>query len=197
MLVSPLGYLTNRPLSPSNAIILHSLPSTSPTTQRGSASSVTTLPSGLTVVTENAALTTTVALTYPNAGSSNEGSAEAGAAIANRYLSFRSGSGLSSALIVRSLEDVGASVFSSAGRRGATVGYTALKENAAFVSPLLVTECSFEKWDVKEAQEMAGVEAADATSNAQVCEYSFISGCDFYYSTCTNTSYAHVDEIIL
>ena len=66
------------------------------------------------------------------------------------------------------MEDAGASVFSGAGRRGATVGYTAARENAAFVAPLLVTECSFEKWDVKEAQELAGVEAAEATSNAQV-----------------------------
>ena len=63
---------------------------------------------------------------------------------------------------------MGATLFSSAGRRGATIGFTALKENAAFVAPLLVTECSFEKWDVKEAQTLAGVEAAEATSNAQV-----------------------------
>jgi ubiquinol-cytochrome c reductase core subunit 2 len=144
------------------------VPATSPAPKKSSVSSVTTLPSGLTIVTENASLTTTVALTYPNAGSSNEGPAEAGAAIANRYLSFKSGSGLSSALILRNLEDVGASVFSSAGRRGATVGFTAARENAAFVAPLLVTECSFEKWDVKEAQEMAGVEAGEATDNAQV-----------------------------
>ncbi len=78
-------------------------------------SSVTTLPFGLTVVTENASLTSTVALTFPTAGSSNEGPAEAGAAIANRYLSFKSGSGLSSALVIRNLEDVGAFLFSSAG----------------------------------------------------------------------------------
>lgn len=63
---------------------------------------------------------------------------------------------------------MGATLFSSAGRRGATIGFTAMKENAAFVAPLLVTECSFEKWDVKEAQTLAGVEAAEATSNAQV-----------------------------
>jgi len=136
--------------------------------KKGSVSSVTTLPSGLTVVTENASLTSTVALTYPNAGSSAETPAEGGAALANRYLSFKSGSDLSSALIVRSLEDVGATPFSSAGRRGATVGFTAARENAAFVAPLLVTECSFEKWDVKEAQDLAGIEAAEATSNAQV-----------------------------
>lgn len=144
------------------------VPTTSPAPKAASTSSITTLPSGLTIVTEDASLTTTVSLTYPNAGSSNEFPSEAGASIANRYLSFKSGSGLSSALILRNLEDVGASVFSSAGRRGATVGYTALRENAAFVAPLLVAECSFEKWDVKEAQELAAVEVGEAADNAQV-----------------------------
>jgi predicted Zn-dependent peptidase len=113
-------------------------------------------------------LTSTVSLTFPNAGSSSEGPSEAGASIANRYLAFKSGSGLSSALIVRNIEDVGATPFSSAGRRGATVGFTAARENAAFIAPLLATECSFEKWDVKEAQQMAEMEAAEAVSNAQV-----------------------------
>jgi predicted Zn-dependent peptidase len=147
---------------------LNSIPSTSPAPKKGSVSSVTTLPFGLTVVTESASLTSTVALTFPTAGSSNEGPAEAGAAIANRYLSFKSGSGLSAALIIRNLEDVGASLFSSAGRRGATVGFTAARENAAFVAPLLAASCSFEKWEVKEAQALAGAEAGEATSNAQV-----------------------------
>ena len=66
------------------------------------------------------------------------------------------------------MEDVGATLFSSAGRRGATIGFTAARENAAFVAPLLVTECSFEKWDVKEAQGLAATEVGDVTSNAQV-----------------------------
>ncbi|KAL7545232.1 hypothetical protein ACHAWF_008585, partial [Thalassiosira exigua] len=144
------------------------IPATSPAPKKGSVSSVTTLPSGLTIVTEDASLTSTVTLTYPNAGSSNEGPTEAGAALANRYLSFKSGSELSSAVILRELEDVGASVFSSAGRRGATLGFTAARENAALVAPLLATTCSFEKWDVKDAQNLAGLEAAEATSNAQV-----------------------------
>mmetsp|Transcript_22616 Transcript_22616/g.40241 ORF Transcript_22616/g.40241 Transcript_22616/m.40241 type:complete len:426 (-) Transcript_22616:1120-2397(-) len=144
------------------------VPATSPATKKGSVFSSTTLATGLTVVTEDASLVSTVSLTYPNAGSSQEGPGEAGAAIANRYLAFKSGSDLSSAIILRSLEDKGASVFSSAGRRGATVGFTAARENAAYVAPLLMTECSFEKWDVKEAQELAGVEAGEATSNAQV-----------------------------
>lgn len=144
------------------------LPSTSPVPKKGSVSSVTTLPSGLTVVTEDASLVSTLSLTYPRAGSASEGPAEAGAALANRYLAFKSGSDLSSALILRSLEDVGASVFSSAGRRGATVGFTAARENAAFVAPLLVTQCSFEKWDVTEARDLARLEVEEATSNAQV-----------------------------
>ena len=78
---------------------------------------------------------------------------------------------------------MGATLFSSAGRRGATIGFTALKENAAFVAPLLVTECSFEKWDVKEAQTLAGVEAAEATSNAQVRYFLCI------YNICVYTFY--------
>mmetsp|Transcript_19627 Transcript_19627/g.42036 ORF Transcript_19627/g.42036 Transcript_19627/m.42036 type:complete len:428 (-) Transcript_19627:238-1521(-) len=144
------------------------VPATSPAPKKGSVSSATTLPSGLTIVTEDASLVSTVSLTYPNAGSSQEGPSEAGAAIANRYLSFKSGSGVSSTLLLRILEDGGASVFSSAGRRGATVGFTAAREKAAPFAPLLFTECSFEKWDVKEAQELAGAEGAEATSNAQV-----------------------------
>lgn len=144
------------------------VPATSPAPPKESATSMTTLKSGLTVVTEDASLVSTLALTYPHAGSSQEGPGEAGAALANRYLAFKSGSGLSSAIILRSLEDVGASVFASAGRRGATVGFTAARENAAFVAPLLLTECAFEKWDVKEAQELAAIEAAEASENAQV-----------------------------
>lgn len=144
------------------------IPATSPAPQKGSASSVTTLPSGLTVVTEDASLVSTLTLTYPRAGSSGEGPDEAGAAIANRYLSFKSGSGLSSALILRSLEDVGAEAFSSAGRRGATVGFTAARENAPFVAPLLATQCHFEKWDVTEARDLARAESEEALSNAQV-----------------------------
>ena len=152
-------------------------------------SSVTTLPSGLTVVTENASLTSTVSLTFPNAGSSSEESSEAGAAIASRYLSFKSGSGLSSALIVRNIEDVGATPFSSAGRRGATVGFTAARENAAFIAPLLATQCSFEKWDVKEAQQLAATEAAEATSNAQVSLSDQIYAAAYGAQSATGRSY--------
>eukprot|EP01082_Thalassiosira_pseudonana_P005051 g4497.t1 g4497 contig15:1157695-1159156(+) len=76
--------------------------------------------------------------------------------------------GLSSAVIVRSVEDVGGQLFARAGRRGATVGYTALRENAAFVAPLLAAECSFEKWDVVEAVKLAGEEVGSVAGDAQV-----------------------------
>lgn len=36
------------------------------------------------------------------------------------------------------------------------------------MAPLLLTECSFEKWDVKEAQDLAALEAGEAAENAQV-----------------------------
>jgi len=145
------------------------LPATSTATKKASSSSVTALPSGLTIVTEDASLVSTVSLTFPNAGSSNEHPSEAGAAIANRYLSFKSGSGLSSAMIIRNLEDVGASLFSFSGRRGASLGYTAAKENAAFVASLLATttESSFEKWDVQEAQDLAAAESVEAAADPQ------------------------------
>lgn len=141
---------------------------TSPSPKKSSVASVTTLPSGLTVVTEDASLVSTVALTYPRAGSAAERPSEAGAALANRYLAFKSGSGLSSALILRSLEDVGAAVFARAGRRGATVGFTAAREHAAYVAPLLAAECSFEKWDVSEARDLARAAAAEKAADVQV-----------------------------
>lgn len=165
------------------------VPAISPAPPKDSATSVTTLKSGLTVVTEDASLVSTLALTYPHAGSSQEGPGEAGAALGNRYLAFKSGSGLSSALILRSLEDVGASVFASAGRRGATVGFTAARENAAFVAPLLLTECAFEKWDVKEAQDLASIEAAEASENAQVALTDQIYAAAFGAQSAMGSSY--------
>lgn len=63
---------------------------------------------------------------------------------------------------------MGASLFSLAGRRGATVGYTAMRENAAWVAPLLAVSSGFEKWDVRDAVDMAEKEVAEAKSNAQV-----------------------------
>lgn len=67
-------------------------------------------------------------------------------------------------------------MFASAGRRGATVGYTALKENAAWISPLLAVSSGFEKWDVRDAVNLAGKEIDEAKANAQVSVIKFLSG---------------------
>lgn len=144
------------------------VPSTTPTQSKASTASVTTLPNGVTVVTEDASSTSTVSLTFPNAGSASESIAEEGAALANKCMAFKSGSGLSSALILRNIEDDGATPFSSAGRLGATVGFTAAPDKAARLVPLLATDCSFEKWDVRDAVKLAGSEAEEANSNAQI-----------------------------
>eukprot|EP00559_Dactyliosolen_fragilissimus_P001186 CAMPEP_0184862816 /NCGR_PEP_ID=MMETSP0580-20130426/7922_1 /TAXON_ID=1118495 /ORGANISM="Dactyliosolen fragilissimus" /LENGTH=432 /DNA_ID=CAMNT_0027360811 /DNA_START=43 /DNA_END=1341 /DNA_ORIENTATION=- len=144
-----------------------SIPLTSPAPSAASTASVTKLPSGLTVVSENASSSSTISMTFPNAGSSSESASDVGAALVNKCLAFKSGSGLSSALIARSLEEEGATPFVTTGRMGATIGYTAPPDKASVLVPLLATNCSFEKWDVSDAIKLAGVEVEDAMSNAQ------------------------------
>lgn len=144
------------------------IPATSPSAATGSKPSVSTLPNGLTVVTEDAASSTTVSITYPKAGSASETPSEQGAALFNKCLAFNSGSGMSTIAIMRNIEDGGGVLFSSGGRFGATLGFTCPPENAARLAPLLATDCSFERWDVRDAQKLAGVEAAEAQASAQV-----------------------------
>uniref|UniRef100_A0A6U2DZC4 Peptidase M16 N-terminal domain-containing protein n=1 Tax=Pseudictyota dubia TaxID=2749911 RepID=A0A6U2DZC4_9STRA len=144
------------------------VPATTPTQAKASTASVTTLPNGVTVVTEDASSTSTISLTFPNAGSGSEAVAEQGAALANKCMAFKSGSGLSSAVILRNIEDDGATPFSTAGRTGATVGYTGAPDKVTRLVPLLATDCSFEKWDVRDAIKLAGAEADDANSNSQI-----------------------------
>mmetsp|Transcript_29405 Transcript_29405/g.43775 ORF Transcript_29405/g.43775 Transcript_29405/m.43775 type:complete len:252 (-) Transcript_29405:993-1748(-) len=151
------------------------LPSTTPTPGKASSASATTLPNGLTVVTEDASSTSTISLTYPGAGSASETASEAGAALANKCLAFKSGSGLSSTLILRNLEDDGATPFATSGRKGTTVGFTAAPDKAVRLMPLLVADCSFEKWDVRDAKKFAATEADIASADAQVC-FSWVLG---------------------
>jgi hypothetical protein len=129
---------------------------------------VTTLASGLTIVSEDSSSTSTISLTFPRGGSADELLSEGGAALVNKNLAFKSGSGLSSALILRNLEDDGATPFSTAGRRGATVGFTAAPDKAVRLVPLLATSCSFEKWDMRDALKLSATEASVASENAQV-----------------------------
>jgi hypothetical protein len=144
------------------------VPATTPSTLNASTASSTVLPSGLTVVTEDASSTSTLTLTFPTAGSSSESNFEAGAALANKCIAFKSGSGLSTALILRTLENDGATPFSSVGRESASVGITCAPDKATRLLPLLATECTFEKWDLKDAKDAANLLVEEAQANAQL-----------------------------
>jgi len=144
------------------------LPSLSPTPAKAPSASVTTLPSGLKVVTEASSGTSTVTMTYPKAGSKEEMVDEHGAALLNKCLAFKSGSNMSTLFINRSIEDAGGIPFVTAGRDNATLGYTVPPENATGLVKMLAVDCSFEKWDLRDAKWLAATEAEVAAESAQV-----------------------------
>jgi ubiquinol-cytochrome c reductase core subunit 2 len=144
------------------------IPSTDPQQTKASNTSVTTLANGLIVVTEDAASTSTVSMTYPKAGSGSEELGEQGAALINKCLAFNSGSGLSTIMMNRTIENEGAIPFATADRRGATLGYTVEPDNVVGLIPLLATDCTFEKWDVRDAKSLAATQVAEANKSAQI-----------------------------
>ena len=119
-------------------------------------------------MTENASTSSTVTMTYPKAGSGSEMLAEQGAALINRCLAFNSGSGLSTITINRSIENEGATPFVSADRHAATLGYTVEPDNAVGLVPLLAIDCTFEKWDVRDAIALAAYQTKEANKSAQI-----------------------------
>jgi len=143
------------------------LPTLSPEPAKASQASVSTLPSGLIVVTEDACSTSTVTMTYPKAGSSSESLDEQGAALINKCLAFNSGSGLSTALVNRTIENEGAMPFSKADRTSATLGYTVEPDNAVALVPLLALDCTFEKWDVRDAKKLAKFQIEEANKSVE------------------------------
>lgn len=82
-------------------------------------------------------------------------------------MAFKSGSGLSSAVICRNIESDGATPFVNASRTGTTVGYTASRDKAIRLVPLLATNSSFEKWDCVDAQKFVKIEVQNANASAQ------------------------------
>ncbi|KAL3917079.1 MAG: hypothetical protein SGILL_004879 [Bacillariaceae sp.] len=149
-------------------IFYDSLPATKPEAAKASKASVSTLPSGLIVVTEDACTTSTVTMTYPKAGSGSEMLGEEGAALVNKCLAFNSGSGLSTILINRTIENEGATPHATADRFGASLGYTVEPENAIGLVPLLALDCTFEKWDVRDAAKLAEFQIAEANKSAEI-----------------------------
>jgi predicted Zn-dependent peptidase len=107
-------------------------------------------------------------MTYPKAGSANEMVGEAGAALMNKCMSFKSGSRISTLMINRTIEDDGGIPFASADRHGAVLGYTVLPDKAVGLLPFLATDCSYERWDVRDAKNQAAVEVEVANTSAQI-----------------------------
>lgn len=143
-------------------------PVTTPTPSHASTTSTTTLPNGLTVISEDTHNTCTISLTYPSAGSYSEHvPSEVGASLVNRYLSLKAGSGLSAAVILRNMEDDGATPFVTSSRYGASVGFTAARDKAVRLVPLLATSSSFERWDVRDAKKSARIEVDEALTSVQ------------------------------
>jgi predicted Zn-dependent peptidase len=107
-------------------------------------------------------------MTFPKAGSSNEMVGEAGAALMNKCMSFKSGSRISTLMINRTIEDDGGVPFCTADRNGAVLGYTVLPDKAVGLLPFLATDCSYERWDVRDAKNLAKVEVEVANTSAQI-----------------------------
>ena len=140
----------------------------SPEPAKASKATVSTLPNGLIVVTEDACSTSTVTMTYPKAGSGSESLDEHGAALINKCMAFRSGSGLSTALVNRTIENQGAMPFAKADRTSATLGYTVEPDNALDLIPLLALDCTMEKWDVRDAIKLAKYQIGEANKSVEV-----------------------------
>lgn len=119
-------------------------------------------------MTENAASSSTVTMTFPGAGSGSEAVDEAGAALINKCMMYKTGSGLSSAVILRNIDSDGGMTFTAVDRTSATIGFTIAPEKASRLIPLLATQCAFEKWDVREAKMTAKIEAEVAAASPQV-----------------------------
>ncbi|GKY95505.1 hypothetical protein MPSEU_000512200 [Mayamaea pseudoterrestris] len=144
------------------------VPATRPELAKATSASVTTLSNGLTVVTEGANTTSTVTMTFPNAGSASERLNEQGAALLNKCLAFNSGSNMSTIRIFRSIENCGGSPLVTWDRTKATLGYTVPPEYAATLVPLLAVDCTFEKWDMRDAKHLAQTETEAASASAQI-----------------------------
>jgi len=65
------------------------------------------------------------------------------------------------------MEDDGATPFAASSRYGATVGFTAARDKAVRLVPLLATTSSFERWDVRDSKKSAMIEVNDALSSTQ------------------------------
>ena len=75
---------------------------------------------------------------------------------------------MSTLFIYRAIENAGGFPFATGGRDGVTLGYTVAPENAAGIVNMLAVDCSFEKWDLRDAKAAAATEVEVASESAQV-----------------------------
>lgn len=153
-----------------NSQKFYRLPSLVPTPAKATSASVTTLSNGLSVVTEDSCTLSSMTLTYPKAGSANESIGEHGAAFVNRFMNFKSASGMSTIYINRAIENCGGFPFTTVDRNSAVLGFTVVPEKAIALVPLLAatSNSNYEKWDIYDSLKLAEEYAAVSSESAQV-----------------------------
>jgi predicted Zn-dependent peptidase len=107
-------------------------------------------------------------MTFPHAGSANETIETPGAAFLNKWMSFKTSSQLSAIVINRLIEDAGGVPMATVNRKSATLGFTVPSEQAPSLVPIFALDCTFEKWDFKDALFGASAEIAKMTKDPAV-----------------------------
>lgn len=132
------------------------------------AAETTTLPNGVKVTSQDAGGHVSSIGVYIAAGSRNENAANAGAAHVLQNMAFKSTHHRTDLRIYRDLEDIGASISSTAGRELLSFRVDALRDEANNALNILtesVSSARFVPWEVESAKDIASVQSADAETD--------------------------------
>jgi processing peptidase subunit alpha len=133
-------------------------------------SQVTTLPSGLKVVSENTPGPTTCLGVFVGAGSRNESDANAGATHLLEHMAFKTTDSRSHFRTVHEVEHMGANLVAQAGREEITYSAEILSEHAPTLLEIMADTMqnpSFKQHEVAEQKEVVMVDLQDAKMNCQ------------------------------
>merc|ERR1719478_1675676 len=131
---------------------------------------LTTLASGLRVVTENTPGATTCLGVFVGSGSRNETDASAGATHMLEHMAFKTTSSRSHFRTMHEVEHMGANLVAQAGREELVYSAESLSEQAPAVLEIMadaLQDPSFLSHEVDEQKEVVGVELAEAAFNCQ------------------------------
>jgi processing peptidase subunit alpha len=131
---------------------------------------VTTLPSGLKVVSENTPGPTTCLGIFVGAGSRNETDANAGATHMLEHMAFKTTEQRSHFRTIHEVEHMGANLVAQAGREEITYSAEILSEHAPALLEIMadtVQNPSFKAHEVAEQKEVVQVDLQDAQMNCQ------------------------------